>query len=158
MGFCTNFGEWGTYAAIVHVEIGPAPSDSALAYVAMSRDRLADLKGDPGDLAAVLTPFVVDTFNEMLDAWEAAALARPVFRWESDLDVETVEHVFHAFYVIVGWANERYPDAPDDDVQLRRPFRLALTNGFLDALESEGSASAELAEALRESWPDDDLD
>jgi hypothetical protein len=79
----------------VHVTIGPAPSDSAMAYIDLCHRRLAELYGNT---------------------------------------------------------------EPAADVALRRPFRIALTNGILNALEAEGKASGELARELRENWPDDDLE
>ena len=41
--------------------------------------------------------------------------------------------------------------------ELRRPFRVALVNGILAALEREGGGSAALAAELRADWPDDDI-
>ena len=52
----------------------------------------------------------------------------------------------------IGRTSERAPDA-----ELRRPFRVALLNGTLAALEREGGSSAALAAELRADWPDDDI-
>lgn len=142
------------------MEIGPVPSQSALAYVAFCRDRLAEVAADPGDLAATLTPELLEAFRLGLDSWEQTAQTGPVFLWSLDMDVAQVEYQFVAFVRIVlgGDAIGRTSESADDhDAELRRPFRVALVNGTLNALEREGSASAALAAELRAEWPDDDI-
>ena len=142
------------------VEIGPVPSESALAYVAFCRARLAEVAADPGDLASTLTPDLLETLRQGLDDWERLARKRPVFLWSQDIEVEQVEYRFVAFVRIVlggdpiGRTSE---SAHDHDVELRRPFRVALVNGTLAALEREGPGSAALAAELRAQWPDDDI-
>lgn len=142
------------------VEVGPVPSESAIAYVAFCRERLAEVVADPGDLAGTLTPDVVALFEGLLDHWEAIARSGPVFDWSEDLPVEAVEYHFVAFVRVVllgdpiGRTSERAGDAA---AQVRRPFRVALVNGLLVALEREGSGSAALAAELRAQWPDDDI-
>jgi len=142
------------------VEVGPVPSPSATAYVAFCRERLAELQADPDTLAATLTPDLVDRFHGLLDRWEQVAAAGPVFIWDLDVDVETVEYDFVAFVRVVlggdpiGRTSE---SAADRQAELRRPFRVALVNGILQALEHEGPGSAALAAELRAQWPDDDI-
>lgn len=142
------------------VEIGPVPSQSALAYVAFCRGRLAEVAADPGDLAATLTPELREALDLVLDDWERVARADPIFFWAQDSEVAQVEYRFVAFVRIVlgGDAIGRTSESADDhDAELRRPFRVALVNGTLAALEREGSASAALAAELRAQWPDDDI-
>jgi hypothetical protein len=141
----------------VHVSIGPVPSASALAYIDLARFRIDELLKEDGELEGVLTPFVVDMFRGYLDEWEQAARSGDPMRWETDVDPELVEHVFHAFFLCVRYVNAVHDDEPEDQIALRTPFRVALTNGVLDALEGEGKSAAELARALREAWPEDDL-
>ena len=142
------------------LEVGPVPSESAAAYVAFCRERLAEVVADPGDLVATLTPDVAERFTVMLDVWQQIAEAGPVFNWEQDIDVEALEYAFVAFVRVVlgsdpiGRSSE---SADDPEVELRRPFRVALVNGTLNALEREGSGSAALAAELRAQWPDDDI-
>lgn len=61
------------------LELRPAPSPSAIAYVEFCRCHLADVVADPGDLASTLTPDVVDLFTGLLDRWQRIAEAGPVF-------------------------------------------------------------------------------
>jgi hypothetical protein len=142
------------------VEIGPVPSQSALAYVAFCRDRLAEVVADPGDLASALTPELLASFAAGLESWELVARTGPVFLWSLDIEVAQVEYQFVAFVRIVlggdpvGRTSE---SANDREVELRRPFRVALVNGTLAALEREGQGSAALAAELRAQWPDDDI-
>jgi hypothetical protein len=142
------------------VEIGPVPSQSALAYVAFCRERLAEVAADPGDLALTLTPDLLASFRALLDSWERIARADPVFVWSFETEVANVEYQFVAFVRIVlgGDPIGRTSESADDpEVELRRPFRVALVNGNLTALEREGPGSAALAAELRAQWPDDDI-
>jgi len=142
------------------VELGPVPSSSAIAYVAFCRERLAELEADPDVLATTLTPDLVARFQRLLDLWMDIAETGPVFSWELEVDVESVEYDFVAFVRVVlggdpiGRTSEL---AADQQAELRRPFRVALVNGILQALEREGPASASLAAELRAQWPDDDI-
>jgi hypothetical protein len=148
-----------SYDARVHVEIGPVPAESALEYVKLAREQLALLGQDPGDLAATLTPFVLEKFEDWVDEWEAAARSGEKFHWSADLDPEVIEHTFYAFFLVVQRINDTYgSEGPPGDIELRKPFRLALTRAVLDALETEGDSFAEFARHLREYWPDEDFE
>ena len=142
------------------LELGPVPSPSAIAYVEFCRYRLAEVVADPGDLATTLTPDVVDLFTGLLDRWQRIAEAGPVFAWAQEINVESLEYHFVAFVRVVlgGDPIGRTSESADDrEVELRRPFRVALVNGILIALEGEGQGSAALAAELRAQWPDDDI-
>ncbi|MGZ4729356.1 MAG: hypothetical protein ACXWB2_16705, partial [Acidimicrobiales bacterium] len=99
-------------------------------------------------------------FETLFDRWEKIARSGPVFTWSWERDVEEVEYWFVAFVRLVleadplGRTSER---VADDETELRRPFRVALVNGVLTALEREGGGSAALATELRSEWPDDDI-
>lgn len=141
--------------ATMLVEIGPVPADSARAYVALCRERLPALGADRR-LDATLTPDVRARFDELLDAWESAA-TDDVFLWSADVDPDVVEHVFFAFFQVVRRVPALFSEPDEAGAQIRAPFRVALTNAVLDALEAEGKGHAELAETLRETWPADDI-
>ncbi len=142
------------------LELGPVPSPSAIAYVEFCRYRLAEVVADPGDLAATLTPDVVGLFTALLDRWQQIAESGPMFTWVQEINVESLEYHFVAFVRVVlgGDPIGRTSESADDrEVELRRPFRVALVNGTLIALEGEGQGSAALAAELRAQWPDDDI-
>ncbi len=135
------------------------PAASALEYVRLAREQLSVLREDPGDLSTTLTPFVLDRFDAWVNEWEQAAADGGKFVWSAELDPEIVEHTFYAFFLVVQKINDTFgTDGPPGDVDLRRPFRLALTRAVLDALEVEGDSFAEFARHLREYWPDDDFE
>ncbi len=136
------------------------PSVSVLAYVSFSRDMLAELVTRHGKDSPSVAPELATEFARTLDRWEEIARSGPVFSWTYDRDVEEIEYRFVAFVRLVlegdplGRTSER---VVDDETQLRRPFRVALVNGILTALEREGGGSAALAAELRADWPDDDI-
>ena len=138
------------------IDIGPVPASSAKAYVALCRERLPAL-GEDEILDAILTPYVREQFGAFLDDWERAADKGEVFHWTAELDPEMVEHVFFAFFQCVRRTYVVFDREDPELVELRTPFRVALTNAVLDALEAEGKGSSQLATTLRESWPDPDI-
>ena len=142
------------------VEVGPVPSASALAYIAFSRGMLTELVTRHGKETPSVSPEMAGEFEHTLDRWEEIARSGPVFMWTYERDVEEIEYRFVAFVRLVlegdplGRTSER---VIDDETELRRPFRVALVNGTLGALEREGGGSAALAAELRADWPDDDI-
>ena len=142
------------------VEVGPVPSASALAYIAFARGMLAELVTRHGKDTPSVAPDMAAEFERTLDRWEEIARNGPVFSWVYERDVEEIEYQFVAFVRLVlegdpiGRTSER---VDDDQIELRRPFRVALVNGILTALEREGGGSAALAAELRADWPDDDI-
>ncbi|MGZ4704858.1 MAG: hypothetical protein ACXWCM_08320 [Acidimicrobiales bacterium] len=142
------------------VEVGPVPSASALAYIRFAREMLAELVTRHGKDSPSAWPEMAAEFETLFDRWEKIARSGPVFTWSWERDVEEVEYWFVAFVRLVleadplGRTSER---VADDETELRRPFRVALVNGVLTALEREGGGSAALATELRSEWPDDDI-
>jgi hypothetical protein len=140
------------------VQVGPVASASALAFIDFSRIVLEELITRHGMDTPSVDPAMAEEFTRTLDEWEAIARSGPEFVWTSERDVEELEYHFVAYVRVVtegdplGRTSERAPDA-----ELRRPFRVALLNGTLAALEREGGGSAALAAELRAEWPDDDI-
>ncbi len=141
------------------VQVGPVSSASALAFIEFSRALVAELVTRHGMDSPSVDPAMAERFEERLDEWEAIARSGPEFVWTADQDVEDIEYHFVAYVRLVtegdplGRTSERAPNA-----ELRRPFRVALVNGVLSALEREGGASAALAAELRADWPDADVE
>jgi hypothetical protein len=142
------------------VVVGPVPWDCALAYIDFARGMLDELVTRHGMDTPSVAPDMAAEFERTLDRWEEIARAGPVFSWFDERDVEEIEYQFVAFVRLVlegdpiGRTSER---VDDDQIELRRPFRVALVNGILTALEREGGGSAALAAELRADWPDDDI-
>ena len=132
------------------------PSESAEAYLELCRERLPAL-GQDAALDEVLTPYVRAQFMWFLVEWGQAAQEGETFHWRSDVDPEMVEHVFYAFFQCIRRVPELFESSDPEEVRLRTPFRVALTNAVLDALEAEGKGRSELARTLRETWPEDDI-
>jgi hypothetical protein len=121
---------------------------------------LAELVTRHGKASPSVSPEMAEEFGRTLDRWEEIARSGPVFTWSYERDVEEIEYRFVAFVRLVlegdplGRTSER---VIDEETELRRPFRVALVNGTLAALEREGPGSAALAAELRAQWPDDDI-
>lgn len=148
-----------SYHGSMRVEVGPVPAESVMEYVRLARQQLEDLRSRPGDLEPTLTPFVLERFDGWVDEWEGLASGGGSVTWEAEVDPDVVEHTFYAFFLVVQRITDVFgPDGPPGDVELRKPFRLALTRAVLDALEMEGDAYAEFARHLREYWPDWDFE
>ena len=140
------------------VQVGPFPSASALAFIEFARTLIAELVTRHGMDMPSIDSAMAERFESTLDEWEGIARSGPEFLWTADQDVEDLEYHFVAYVRLViqgdplGRTSERAPDA-----EARRPFRVALVNGVLSALEREGGASASLAAELRAEWPDEDV-
>jgi len=137
----------------VHVEVGPVPSASALAWVGyasavLSSDPGAPQPGDdvPGD--------VVEAFGSYLDEWRRAAEQGPELFWTTDVPSEMAEYLILAFYRVV----QRLAKLAEARGEPHSPpagqaFYAMLVHRLLDALAEEGPGSSEFAAHLRSFWP-----
>ena len=131
----------------VRIEVGPVRSFSVLSWVAYAHATLDRNEGQmPDD--------VVLGFRALLGEWAAVAEQRPKFRWVTDLPMDVVEYMVHAFYRIA----QRLADeaelrghaiAPADSDE----FYWALVRSLLAALSDGGGSAGEFAEHLRAFWP-----
>lgn len=122
-------------------------SFSVLSWVAYAHGTLDRNEGEmPDD--------VVQGFREMLDEWTAVAERGPKFRWVTDLPVDVIEYLVHAFFRIA----QRLADeaelrgcalAPADSDE----FYWALVRSLLAALSDGGGSAGEFAEHLKSFWP-----
>ena len=137
----------------MRIEVGPVPSESTLAYVALSRERLDALRRDPGALSAALTPEVLDTFRDYLDQWEWAARADEQTTWVVELPAERVEYIVYAFFLTVQAMVERYGVEDPPGHELRAPFRTALVTALLEALTTDPDVDQDRVQYMLENWP-----
>jgi hypothetical protein len=139
----------------VQVDIGPVAASSATAWVGYAR---AVLEGygldDDEPVDKHIGSEVVVSFRRLLDEWARVADRGGEFKWSTELDLEEVEYLVHAFYRIATRANAaaaargRFYMPPEGEA-----FYMSLVHGVLDALESAGTPAAEFAEELRQFWP-----
>ena len=122
-------------------------SFSVLSWVAHAHGTLDRNEGEmPED--------VVQGFRSMLDEWSSVAERGPKFRWATDLPVDVVEYLVHAFF--------RIAQQLADEAELRGSalapadsdeFYWALVRSLLAALSDGGGSAGEFAEHLKSFWP-----
>jgi hypothetical protein len=143
----------------VHVELGPLPSSSALAWIERAREILGEVRSSGGQVprseSVALGADVLDAFSDYLDGWQKAAEAGPVFRWSGDAEPEVVEYLLHAWFNL---ANTLRARAEREQLPAPSPeahdFYQALVTALLDALAAEGrEPTRAFAEELRAFWP-----
>lgn len=137
----------------MHVEVGPLPSASAIAWLdyaeaVLSNDESVPTAGEdvPPDAASSLLVYIAE--------WRAAARRGTEFNWEAEVPGEVAEYLVLAFYRIV----QRLAKAAEArgaaiSPAEGEPFYLMLVNGLLDALAREGPGPAEFSDHLRSFWP-----
>lgn len=137
----------------MHVEVGPLPSASALAWLdyaaaVLSSDQRTPTAGDdlPGD--------VVESFASYIGEWYQEAMRGPEFLWVADVPEELAEYLVLAFYRIVqrlakGAEARGAPMSPPAG----QTFYVMLVRGLLDALAAEGPGPAEFSDHLKSFWP-----
>ena len=138
----------------MRIEVGPVPSESVIAYVALARERLDIIRRDPQSLAQTLTPHLMDVFVSYLDRWERVAKQGGEFMWADDLTAERLEYVSYAFFLTVQLMTDRLEGgvpAPGHD--LRAPFRTALVVGFLSAMEGNPEIDQDRLQYMKDNWP-----
>ncbi len=136
----------------MRVVVGPVPVEAAEAWLSYAREVVDDLAFSATD-ECYAQPDLLATFDGYLRSWEAAT-GGDRFLWSADLPAEQVEYHMHAFQQVAGVLAERAErsgvrTAPEEG----EPFYLALLNGVLAALESEGESHAEFAQHLGAFWP-----
>jgi hypothetical protein len=134
----------------MRVEIGPVEASSARAWIAFAREVLAQRRAHD---AETLPDDVRDGFEGYLAEWEAAARGEQL-RWESEVDVELLEYLVHAFYrVATRLAEEAERRCSRASPPEGEAFYRCLVSGLLDALSSAGNGHASFADELRPFWP-----
>lgn len=134
----------------MRVVIGPVDARSARAWLGYAHrvlDQIHELA--PGE--CFTAPDTVALLREFVDSWSRASASED-FYWDEDLPPERIEFAMHAFQRLVDVLARRAQvhgrtSPPEGDA-----FYVAVLQGAMLALESEGPASAAFAEHLAESW------
>jgi hypothetical protein len=139
----------------VQVDIGPVAASSATPFIEYARAVLDGYGLDDDEpVDTRVGSEVVASFRRYLDQWARIAKRGGEFKWSTELDLEEMEYLVHAFYRIATRANAaaeargRFYMPPEGEA-----FYMSLVHGLLDALESAGTPAAEFAEELRQFWP-----
>ena len=135
----------------VHVEFGPVPSESALAWIADARIVLERVRAAGDALPVVLPPDIEAAFVAYLDEWEAHASEHDEFAWADDVDVEQARHLAVYFFSLLSidddtWAEYQLPFTSET----AKPFIEALSTAVTDAL---AEADAEVGRSIKASFP-----
>lgn len=135
----------------MHVQLGPLPSESAVAWVGYARQVLITKRAHD---AETLPEDIRSAFTGYLDEWARAAAKGPELRWETEVDDELLEYLVHAFYRVAVRLSEEAErrggraSPPEGDI-----FYTALVRSLLDAMADETAAAAEFSDHLRAFWP-----
>ena len=130
----------------MHVEVGPVPSASALAFADFAEDVLA-VRGEelPEDVRTAFRGYVAE--------WRAAGATSTTLTWQTEAPLEVGEYLVHAFYRLA----QRIDAARPDDTPIvpldASPFYQALVRALLAGMDDAGAGSAEFADHLRGFWP-----
>ncbi len=137
----------------MHVEVGPVPSASVLAWLdyaeaVISSDEAAPTAGD--DIPADVT----ESFARYIAEWHRQASRDPEFLWTADIPDEVAEYLILAFYRVV----QRLAKAAEARGTALSPpegeaFYVMLVHGLLDGLAAEGPGAAEFSDHLKSFWP-----
>ena len=156
----------------MHVEVGPVPSSSVIAWISYAEmvlgvEHLEDAdhveQGEqvrvavPDEVPAAAADVPVDAvaaFQGYLDEWWRIAQSGPEFTWTADIAGEVAEYLVLAFYRVVRRLNK----AAEARQEVLAPaegelFYNTLVDRLLSALADEGPGPAEFAEHLRSFWP-----
>jgi hypothetical protein len=144
----------GVTLASVQVDIGPVEAESATAFVDYARAVLEGygLEDDPIDDHIGVE--VAKRFRSYLDEWARVAKRGGEFKWTTEIDLEQIEYLVHAFHRVAGRAVEAAQVRGHRLMPIEADaFYESLVHGLLHALEAEGTPAAEFAEELRQFWP-----
>ncbi len=123
-------------------------------WIAYARTVLAQSMTGTQIGARALPAEVIEAFELLLAAWEAAADRDLTFVWEAEIEPEQVVYLLHAFFDLAtglaAAAEKRgFPVSPPEGDEFYR----ALVVSLLDALEREGGPNRDFAVDLRSRWP-----
>ena len=139
----------------VHVEFGPVPASSALAWIRDARIVLTRVRAAGDALPVVLPPAIEAAFLGYLDRWEAHARGHDPFVWTDDIDVEEARHLAVYFFSLLSidddtWAAHELPFTSEEAA----PFIHALSGAVTEAL---AAADSEVGPAIKASWPEGEI-
>jgi hypothetical protein len=134
----------------VRIEVGPASSTSAQAWITYATDTLVLLRALPGPQ---LPSRALDDFAALLDEWRPIAEHAEPFRWSTEETPERAEYLLNALYV-AGTLIER--EATAGRARLRPAtadeFHVVLVREVLHVLERESAADAHFVQQMRNLW------
>ncbi len=134
--------------------IGPVDAASATAFIDFARSVLEGYGSDDESLDDRVAAEVVTRFRGYLDEWDLVAERGGEFKWATEIDLEQVEYLAHAFYRVAGKATEAAQVRGHRMMPIEADaFYESLVQGLLHALEIAGTPAAEFAEELRQFWP-----
>jgi hypothetical protein len=138
----------------MHVEVGPVPAASAIAWIGYARTVIAGGRVKGRRVDAGVSGEIAESFGRYLDKWQAIADKGGDFKWVDEVNPEEAEYLVLAFFRAAQHLSELAEargrtSMPDEAA----PFYASLVIGVLDALEAEGASTAGFAEELRGFWP-----
>ena len=134
----------------VHIELGPASSVSARAWVEYADETLAAVRQLEG---IAIAPDAFDRFEALLESWRPITERDEPFHWEFDESPEQAAFLMEALFR-VGLIVEAA--ATEGRARLRPPeadeFHVMLVHAVLATLEVDSAASSHFVDELRVQW------
>ena len=140
-----------TSARLVHVTLGPLPSNDALAFVRYATTVLDQVESEE---LVPMPPPILDLMRRFLHEWAVTASASEIFEWTGDRDAQALQAVLHSWQAIAGVQAER---AFALGKRLASPEVEAFTGELLSAMLTALAADAEEMESdaveMSRDWP-----
>jgi hypothetical protein len=134
----------------MRVEIGPASSQSARAWIAYATEMLAFMRTLPEQ---TLPAPSLDAFASLLEEWRPIAQRREPFRWATDETPDRAKYLVNALY-LAGALIEREAAAGRTHLRpaVADEFHVIVVHEVLRALERESPADAQFVRQIRNVW------
>lgn len=125
--------------------LGPLPPADVRNWVRFARRVVCELRLDPGDLAGVVDADSLDGWSDLLDSWDAAAVAsEDTFRWTDDsIDAEVCAYLLYAMDRVVS-SNDVQSRLTPGEAREHAPFTMLVVKSFADGLCSVGTCQSHL--------------
>jgi hypothetical protein len=133
----------------VNVEVGPVPSDIALAWCANGRELIAAVRERPQVVRIEIRDDMLDLCDSLLTIWEGIAARQDPFEWTMAVPAEMLELVAKQ-WLDLGALTEDELDAIGVSwaPEWTAPMRDAVASGVLRALPALGEVGESLIERI----------
>ena len=137
----------------MRVDVGPAETTSARAWIDWAREMLGTLRRESA-ASPTLTAGVLTDVGSYVDSWAGAAYnGGRSFRWHAEIHPDELEYLTNALYNFDRrLADEAHPCPGRAEPTEASAFHVVMVESLLFALAQAGASQAAFAEQLRPCW------